>query len=168
MAGRNRREILKAGVGVLGASTGLGAGLKAPGTDSEPKPGALVLRLSGADARAHVHGAQAARLPRPNDQLHVHGTIADTTGAPAGTFTATGVVVRTPFNNANAIVEQHLFVLGDGTITGSGQRAGTAGNFAVTGGTGRYAGARGSYAAHIDAVGAGGAGTTHFDFSLSI
>jgi hypothetical protein len=115
-----------------------------------------------------VHGAQTARLPRPNDQLHIHGMLNDEAGSSPGTFTATGVIVRTPVNDANTIVEQHLFVLPDGTITGSGQRAGVTGTFAVTGGSGRYTGAQGSYAARIDAIGTGGTGTAQFDFSLSI
>jgi len=168
VAGRNRRQLLKAGIGVLGASTGIGGGLKASGATPEPERRDFVLRLSGLDARAHVHGAQSARLPRPNDQVHIHGTVDGEAGSPAGTFTATGVVVRTPFNDSSTIVEQHLFVLHDGTITGAGQRAGANGTFAVTGGSGRYTGARGAYAAHIDAVGTGGTGTAQFDFSLSI
>ena len=170
MQGRNRRDLLKASAGLLGASIGIGAGLTAPAASASPgsERRNVVLRLSGVDARAHVHGAQTARLPRPNDQLHIHGTVDDETGSPPGTFTATGVIVRTPFNDASAIVEQHVFVLHDGTIAGSGQRAGVTGTFAVTGGSGRYTGAQGTYTARIDAVGTGGTGSAQFDFSLSI
>ena len=169
MRSRNRRGLLKASVGLLGASTGIGAGLTAPAAAApESTRRTLAIRLSGLDARAHVHGAQAARLPRPNDQLHIHGSVNNETGSSPGTFTATGVIVPTPLNDASTIVEQHLFVLHDGTITGSGQREGVTGTFAVTGGSGRYTGAQGSYAARIDAIGTGGTGTAQFDFSLSI
>ena len=166
---RNRRDLLRASVGLLGASAGIGAGLAAPAAAApESARRNLLLRLSGVDARAHVHGAQAARLPRPNDQLHIHGIVNGEGESSPGTFTATGVIVRTPSNDASTIVEQHLFALRDGTITGSGQRGGVSGTFAVTGGSGRYIGAQGSYAARIDAIGAGGTGTAEFDFSLSI
>jgi hypothetical protein len=166
--GRSRRDLLKASLGLLGVSTGIGAGLSAPAPAAGAERRKFELRLAGIDARAHVHGAQTARLPRANDQLHIHGMIDNVSGSSPGTFTATGVVLRTPSNDTTTIVEQHLFVISDGTITGSGQRAGATGTFAVTGGSGRYTGAQGSYLAHIDPVGTGGTGTAQFDFSLSI
>ena len=91
----------------------------------------------------------------------------DKAGRPAGTFTSTGVVIRSSVTGRAAVVEQHVFVLDDGTIAGAGQRSGEAGVFAVTGGTGRYAGARGSYRATVDPAGIGGSGAAAFDFVLS-
>jgi hypothetical protein len=164
MRGQSRRELLQGSLGLLAGAIGIGAAV-APA--SAAPPDATTLRLAGLDVFAKVHGRPSGRRPQPSDQLHLHGRVTDHTGAVAGSFTAAGLAVRTPSDDGMAIVEQHVFVLGDGTITGAGQRTGDSGTFAVTGGTGRYGGARGSYTATVDPVGLGGNGSAHFDFVLS-
>lgn len=63
-------------------------------------------------------------------------------------------------------LEHHTFVLRDGTIVGSGTSGRLEGVFAVTGGTGRYAGARGAYVARQRPVELDGDGGAEFEFDL--
>lgn len=158
----SRRDLLKGGVGLAAGAIGISAGLA-------PAAGAandLVLRLDGTGLRARVHGESKGRLPKLDDHVTIHGELTDSSGA-VGTFGATGVAVRARGGNAIALLEQHLFELPGGLLTGSGRRTGETGTFAITGGTGRFAGARGSYTAHLSPGGLGGDGTARFELTLS-
>ena len=109
--------------------------------------------------------------PAVGDVHTVRGELADPrTGVSQGeVFHTAHVVARTGGSDAGGVatVEQHLFVLADGTVAGSGTvtHAGR-GAFVVTGGTGRYAGARGSYTTEQSADAVGG-GTAEYRFDLS-
>lgn len=74
---------------------------------------------------------------------------------------------QTPHGGTASTLEQHLFTLPGGTLVGSGtvdlQGRGT---FAVIGGTGRYAGCRGSYVAHQQRVDLGGDGSARYEIVL--
>lgn len=66
-------------------------------------------------------------------------------------------------------LELHTFVFPEGTIVGSGTATAgspSEGTFAITGGTGRYLGARGSYVARQNHVDFGGDGTATFTLTL--
>jgi hypothetical protein len=66
-------------------------------------------------------------------------------------------------------LEQHTFVFPDGTLFASGLTTSgrdSEGQFAITGGTGRYLGARGSYTARQSHVDFGGNGTATFTLTL--
>ena len=89
---QSRRDLLKGGLGIVGGAVGLGAIPTA--ATAAVQPARLELELKGIELRAHVHGRGAGRLPQPNDHLHVHGQVLDKAGRPAGTFTSTGVVIR--------------------------------------------------------------------------
>lgn len=109
--------------------------------------------------------------PAVGDVHTVRGELADpTTGVSRGeVFHTAHVVARTGGGHTEdvATVEQQLFVLPDGTLAGSGTvtLAGR-GTFVVTGGTGRYGGARGSYTT-VQSADAVGGGTAEYRFDLS-
>jgi hypothetical protein len=68
-----------------------------------------------------------------------------------------------------ATLEQHTFILDGGTIVGSGagtQSLEVGDTFAVVGGTGHYAGARGTYVARQRPLQFGGDGTAEFTITL--
>lgn len=70
--------------------------------------------------------------------------------------------------NAPTSLETHHFVFPTGSLVGSGVATfdDTADEFAVIGGTGAFAGARGSYTAVQQPLGLGGDGSARYSFSL--
>ena len=64
-------------------------------------------------------------------------------------------------------LELHTFKLRDGTIVGSGTSGALDGEFAILGGTGRYAGARGTYLTRHNRREHGGDGTAEFHLTLT-
>lgn len=88
--------------------------------------------------------------------------------APDGELFATATVVtRTQVEHSSATTLQlHTFVLPSGTLTGSGVLTSAgAGDFPVTGGTGAYHGAQGSYSVRQDTDSPDG-GSATYSFSL--
>jgi hypothetical protein len=103
------------------------------------------------------------------DTLTVRGQLQQTPGGPAvGEVFITGAVLASADQDATVAnsFEQHLFVLGGDTITGSGiVRENGAGAFTVTGGSGQFADIRGTYTSRQSAD-ASGEGATDFSFLL--
>jgi len=157
--------MLKGSLGLLAAAIGLdAAGAASAGAAPSPR----TLQVFSTDLSSKANGRAHGRPVRPDDQLATHARLVERPGgAPIGTFVATALVVRSPFAESLATVEQHVFVLRHGTVTGAGQAVAGEGTFAITGGTGRYAGARGSYSAGLSPHGLGGDGTAHFHFSFT-
>jgi hypothetical protein len=162
MREQNRRDLLKGGVGIAAGALAIGAGV-APGADAET---VASLTVDARTVRARVHGKPHGRLPKLDDHVTIHGVVTDGRGV-HGTFGVTGVVVRHSGTDELAFLEHHVFALADGTLTGAGQRTGEGGVFAITGGTGRFAGAAGSYVAQLSPSGLGGDGTARFEFALA-
>ena len=163
MREHSRRDLLKGGMSLAVGAIGVGA-VTEPAAEAAS---GLTMTFDGIAVTARVHGTSRWRLPKPDDHVTIHGRITDGRGA-EGTFSATGVATRFPGSDQLALLEQHLFVMHDGTLTGAGQRTGPTGTFAVTGGTGKYAGARGSYTADISPSSLGGDGTARFELNLTI
>jgi hypothetical protein len=162
MREQSRRDLLRGGVGLAAGAIGIGA-VTVPAADAQSGP---VLRLDGIGLRARVHGDSKGRLPRLDDHVTIHGQVRDGRGS-EGSFGATGVTIRIPGTDEIALLEHHLFAMPDGMLTGAGQRIGETGTFAITGGTGRFTGARGSYTAHVSPGGLGGDGTARFELTLT-
>jgi hypothetical protein len=115
------------------------------------------LRIVGPQARACV-----------GDSITVRGVLHRVARGPAiGTVFKTGTVLGThETSDSLASVESHLFQLDDGTITGTGTVTDEGvGAFTITGGSGRYAGARGTYVTRQCADHSGG-GTAEYTFIL--
>jgi hypothetical protein len=107
-------------------------------------------------------------LPREGERIAVRGDLhAEADGASVGEFFATAVAFGGASHPALAErQETHTFKLGDGSIFGTETAGGLEGSFAVLGGTGRYAGVRGTYVARQGHKELGGDGTAEFVFDL--
>ena len=151
-----RSGILRRGLLLLGGLGAAGAG-KLVTDRSDP----LVLygsRWRGLDGR----------LPRDGERISVHGDLhAHPGSAPVGEFFATAIAFEgSPHPALAERQETHTFKLRDGSIFGVGTAGGFDGSFAVLGGTGRYAGARGTYTARQGHEALGGDGAAEFVFDL--
>jgi hypothetical protein len=151
-----RRGILGRGLMLLGGIAGLGAVGARGGGD-------LVLY-----ARNLTGGRRLGDLPRDGDRLSVRGDLlAQPDGEQVGEFHAAAFALGGAEHPAEGErLELHTFKLRDGSLFGTGT-AGAEGVFAVVGGTGHYAGARGTYVARQAHADLGGDGSAEFVFSLS-
>lgn len=180
MSGHSRRSLLTRGLVLIGGAVGVGAGTAAarPVPDASPRqPGqrqteAETLTLAG----RNWFLASQARKPGERIQPGDHGTVTGDlveprTRAHRGSFVASRQAFHSGLGGhaaADAAVELHTFELDGGTIMGMGSSLPGASVFAIVGGTGRYAGARGSYVARQHLRELGGDGTAHFVIDLSI
>lgn len=157
-----RRKVLQglaaaAGAGAAGVLAGARPAAAAPGTTLE-------LRVTG--LRSSVDGPTRTA----GQQAVLSGTLHDAAGTVLGVLTAVSTSVHatgSPLDlPGTASVETQTLHLPDGTLVGQGSAAHDgAGEFAVVGGTGRYAAARGSYTQTRDLHRFGG-GTAHLTLSL--
>ena len=162
--GQNRRSLLKRSL-VLGAGA-LGLGAVASPANAE-LPGVLdtnggELRLFGRNWRLETPGRRAGEAIQAGDHGAVYGELLDgRKGRVIGQFYGSRLAMH-----ANTGVEVHTFVLPGGTIVGMGTSVLGEAVFAVVGGTGSYAGAKGSYAAKQRLREQGGNGTAEFKLTL--
>lgn len=127
-----RRGVIAGALAVLGGAGAAAAASRLDAKDAKPAPNALRLRAPG----LVVGAADAAPGVAPS-RLSGQALLLDDAGARAGSFTAVA------FPSGTSQIELHTFDLDGGTLLGMGS-PGAAG-FAVVGGTGSYAGARGGY-----------------------
>jgi hypothetical protein len=107
-------------------------------------------------------------IPAEGDRISVRGELTDAKGELLGDFVAAGFAVGGGTHPAHGErLELHTFTLQDGTIIGSGTAGQLDGVFAILGGTGRYASARGTYVARQRHQDLGGDGTAEFEFTLT-
>ena len=152
----SRRRILRNGA-VLAAGLFGFDGARHLASAGPSTPAALVLRTS--DVRLLGSGSPGLDVRRTGmgdldggGHLYVTQTLTDSA-------ITDGTIER---------MEQHLFVLADGQIVGVGSvgRDGV-GSFAVTGGTGRFDGASGSYTTTYEDDPVDGVGAASFTFQLT-
>jgi hypothetical protein len=178
----NRREALGRAFALLGAAIGIGAAsrdlsaaepdAKNAGTKTRDKQTSLVLharalRISSQDLRR-------GELPRAGVRMTARAEIVagSSKNQKLGEFFSTYHRVNTPGkvgDHEPGSLEQHTFILADGTLFGTGVSASGMdgeGQFAIVGGTGRYHGARGSYVARQSHADFGGSGAATFTFTL--
>ena len=159
MSPATRRSALGRGLLFLGGLVGVGAATAAAGPDR----GTLVLYARGVD-----DGARG--LPQRGDRLTVRAELLDRPdGDPIGELHGAGFALHGPGSQTDDAerLELHTFRLQDGTIVGSGTSGRLDGEFAILGGTGRYAGARGTYVARHNRRELGGDGTAEFHLTLT-
>ncbi len=173
----SRRNFLKWAsvlLGGVGASLALklnaGDGVLATAPTVPVKP---IMKLSG--RHWHIYSPRHAAgdpLPR-GETLAVYGElVAGEQDEKVGEFYSSCLPVKSPFGPtpfAAASVEVHTFSLADGTILGMGAAMASAREslYTVVGGTGRYAGTRGTYVARQEVQELGGDGTAEFVFYLN-
>lgn len=168
----SRRQMLKSSLALAAGAIGLGAARKAMGGAESPavqspsngKP-PRTLTIEGRNVHALVEGRPLGHGPVAGGRTTISGELVDTSGAALGRFLGTSTAFDTPEPSA---VESHTFQLTDGTIHGMGTvQPGSQTVFAIVGGTGRYLGARGSYAARHMPIELGGDGSAAFTMTFS-
>ena len=185
-----RRKLLGGGAALVTGTLGLGflgkrfgqtepgpeVAANLPASATAASEAAVELRLYGRNWHVQGEGPRArwARPERGQRQV-VFGELldgpGDSTGAKVGEFYATCTCVNAPFGAgplAAAFVEHHTLNLAEGTLTGMGTSQGEESTFAIVGGTGRYAGARGSYVARQLPVELGGDGTAELVVTVTL
>jgi hypothetical protein len=173
MSGENRRSLLTRGLVLIGGAIGLGASSEAAAAAAPPpkgaaKPTVLVLRARAITLQAPAR--KAGERIRPGDHGTLVGELVDARGRPQGRFYGSRLAFDSGLDRhsgADASVELHTFKLDGGTILGMGSTFPGESAFAIVGGTGRYAGARGSYEAVVRLRELGGDSTAHFVLKLS-
>jgi hypothetical protein len=176
----SRRRMVRNGLALVLGAVGIGAAActseaKPKGAEAAKGDGST-LKLSGRGWHANLYKpgegvvAQAFSAHR-GDNVVMWGKLVHAGGDdPAGAFYASCSVVYAPLSDDPAAnFEQHSFNLTDGTILGMGTVSANPKDdpvFAIVGGTGKYAGARGTYTARCRPIELGGDGTADFDLTL--
>lgn len=169
----SRRGVLRWGalaIGALAGTAGVAAAVERSASFAAGRPGKpRTLQLDGRAWRLQVQGKRRGERLDPGDRAAVFGELMSG-GRKVGEFYSTSVFVGAPMGlspHAATYVESHHFNLEGGTLLGSGtSRPLGAAEFSVVGGTGRYAGASGTYAAVQNPIETGGDGTARFTFNL--
>lgn len=125
------------------------------------------LVLYGRDWRGYG-GRRSGELPLEGDRISIRGDLlAQPDGGPVGEFYATAFALGGASHPAQTErLELHTFKLSDGVIFGTGTAGRLEGAFTILGGTGRYAGAQGTYVARQGHAELGGDGDAEFVFAL--
>ena len=173
--GTSRRTALRNGLLLIGGAVGLGGGAVearaltrdgAATTAAKPEK----LELTGRGWVLSTPDRAAGELVQPGDRSTITGTILDAKSKHVlGQFYGVRTAYssgKLPFDVADASTELHTFTLEDGSILGMGSVIGGASMFSVVGGTGRYAGKRGTYVAEQRLRELGGDGTASFVINL--
>ena len=166
-----RRAILKRGA--IGAAS-VAALAVAASTQSTPKAAAVTSDVVTARTMRfvgrgwHTDTAKAG-LPGKGDAYSVYGELLSPAGDKVGEFFSQNIGTDSPFQITGQGVgsfEIHTLSLPSGTIVGVGVGGGRERSYAIVGGTGIYAGARGSYLARQDTYGLGGDGKAELLLTL--
>jgi len=175
-----RRGALRGGVALLAGAVGLEvAGRSREGhaaTLPLPNPGATrsatTLTLEARHLRAVPVGGRPGMPLESGARLTLFADLVDATGAAVGRLTGVSHCTASQLSSDDSpvgAVEMHTLTLRDGTILAMGTAPAVAwgtGAFAVVGGTGRYAGATGSYVAEQQTDAAGGRGCARLTLTL--
>ena len=172
----SRRGVLGRGLLLVTGALGLGAAQRAEGSGSAAVPSrtwqgtkATELKLFGRNFHLHAPEHRAGQVPAKGERHSTYGELLERkNGKPVGHFAAAHLTHDSPFAAGASSLEIHTFTLPGGTIHGLGSVLGGAeGQFVILGGTGRYAGARGSYVARQNSRELGGNGTAEFHLTLA-
>jgi hypothetical protein len=146
-AGTTRRAVISRGLWAIVGAAGLGAAGTGVvfGAAKDPAPGAGPARLSLVvrDVRFTSPSTKPGALPDAGAIASPHGALHDATGQSLGRFSA-GTL---PGSGGQIAIQRFTFA--DGTIIGMGSGGLDGEEYAVVGGTGRYAGATGTYVAQL-------------------
>jgi hypothetical protein len=157
---------------LLGGATGAALAWRGRPGDGEPaaalpapKPAVTgrsrTLVLHGENWRLRSPNAVPGKLPERGDVRVPAGRLVDTRRREIGSFRAAALP------GSAGVLLLHTFDLDDGTILGIGGNALHEATYAIVGGTGRFAGATGSYTSRQSPYETGGDGTAEFILTLS-
>jgi len=169
----SRRGVLGRGLMLAAGALGLGAAKADASVRVAPFHGTNAseeLRLFGRNFHLHAPDHRAGQVPVKGERHSTYGELMTRrNGKVVGHFTAAHLTQDTPFAAGVSSLEIHTFALKDGTIHGLGSVARNAeeGHFVILGGTGRYAGAHGSYVARQNTRELGGNGSAEFHLTLA-
>ena len=166
----SRRGFLARGLALTVGALGLGAG-RATASTAAIGPATQELTFHGRDLHLYGQNRRAGVVPTKGERLTAFAELLDRpSGRVVGEFSSAYFALASAFGAlpaAAASLELHSFNLEDGTILGLGTASGRGESvFAIVGGTGRYAGARGTYAARLHPRELGGNGTAEFRLTL--
>ena len=166
----SRRTVIRNSLFVLGGAIGLGGGAAGARALAHESNGttARQLRLDGNSWLLQTPDRKPGEQILPGDRGSVTGVLVDPhTGKARGRFFGTRMAFASDAgSHANGSMELHTFSLDDGTILGMGSVVDAANGFSIVGGTGRYAGASGTYRAEQRLRELGGDGTASFVIDL--
>jgi hypothetical protein len=167
--GHTRKSVVRRGLLLLGGAVGLGAGAGVAVANRSDEGSEQTIKLEGHAWRLTTPGRRLGDRVEPGDASTVHGEFRDRAGNVVGSFLGSRVAAPSTGGGlvADSSLELHTFKLADGTILGMGSSILGESVFSVVGGTGRYAGARGSYTAKQGIHELGGDGTASFELNLT-
>ena len=177
---QSRRALMRTGLAALGGAVGLGTAAKltaasggSRSTGGSRPPAPKTLTLHGRDWHVTSPSRRVGEFPDAGEHMLVQGVVSSTpSGDKVGEFYGTYFGLLAPGRAAAtdaASFQMHTFKLDDGTIVGSGTATpghDTVDEFAIVGGTGAYANARGTYTARQSHQQFGGDGTATFTMTL--
>jgi hypothetical protein len=150
-----------AGVAWRAGSSGDDAAAVAPAGQKPVKRSTTTMRLHGADWRLAATTGEPGKLRGPGDVPVPKGRILDERRRELGIFRAAALP------GSAGVFQLHTFDLAEGAILGIGGNRLDEATYAIVGGTGRFAGATGSYLARQSPREAGGDGTAEFTLTLN-
>jgi len=160
-----RASLLKRLALLAGGVVGAGVAVRSSGGDeaaaASPTRSTSELTLYGRDWRLQRPGVAFGKLPAASDPALPSGRIVDGRERELGQFRAAALPGAGAFH-------LHTFELAEGTILGIGANRLDEGSYAIVGGTGRYAGASGTYTARQFLRELGGDGTAEFTLNLNV
>ncbi len=168
--GQSRRGLLGRGLVLLAGVVGIGAGAgatKLATPDADETSGRV--QLYGRNWLLQTPARKPGERLVPGEQGTVHGELVDARGKTVGQFYGSRVAIQSGLAGpveADGSMELHTFRLEGGTILGIGSMIAGESIFSVAGGTGRYAGSRGTYVAQQRLRELGGDGTAEFTIDL--
>jgi hypothetical protein len=168
--GQSRRGLLGRGLLLVAGAIGVGAGAGAARVatrESETAEGTL--RLHGRNWLLQTPERKPGERLVPGERGTVYGELVDESGRPVGSFYGSRVAVQSALGgteSADGSLELHTFRLEGGTLLGLGAMIAGESVFTIAGGTGRYAGSRGTYVAEQRLRELGGDGTADFTIDL--
>jgi hypothetical protein len=170
-----RRGLLGRGALLLAGAIGLGAASRSDTARDlaveAPAAGATVLNLIGRNWHLVSQDRRAGEPPVQGDRLTMFGELHDPAGGrKVGEFYSACFCTGTPFGVsplAAANLELHTLNLTDGSLVAMGSATAGENVYAIVGGTGKYAGATGSYVARQRPLELGGDGGAEFVVTLT-
>jgi hypothetical protein len=168
--GHSRRSVLKRGLVLAAGAVGLSAASGEARAATKIDVSGGEFRLYGSNWRLVTPARAAGEAIQLGDHGAVYGDLLDARKRAIGQFYGSRLAIQAAQNghaHADASVEVHTFVLPKGTLIGMGTSVLGKAVFAIVGGTGAYANAKGSYAATQWLRELGGNGTAEFDLTLS-